>query len=372
MLNCFRIGNNSSEGMSPAYLEKTYLWARCFSLSICLREYDEDWKFVNRAKEVIVMRLLGLSCGRKMGNSEILLKEALMKAEEMGGIDVEIIRLHDLTIKPCTGCGACFGTKKPKPEACPIRDDVAFLWDRIMECDGLIVSLPVYILTPPGYYKVFCDRALHDVSFQMEMKKLGIETPGDERSFKPRAGAFIAVGGAPLPYWVSLGLPLMYCLTFPRQIEIVDQLQVLGAGNPGQVLLDEEAMKRAGKLGRHVAEAMGKLGKVFGEVKYMGDEPGTCPVCHTNLMVVGKESPIECAVCGIKGTIKVDNGKITVTFPEGEQKKSRLTLAGKAIHFYEIGDMNREFQRNKDKITQGMIDKYKSYKSYSLPPGGKA
>lgn len=291
-----------------------------------------------------------------------------MGAEETSGIDVEIIRLLDLTIKPCTGCGACFQSKKPKPQACPIEDDVSFLWDRIMECDGLIISAPVYILTPPGYFKVFCDRALHDVSFQLEMKKRGIEGPGDERSFKPRAGAFISVGGAPLPYWVSLGLPLMYCLTFPRQIAVVDQMQVLGAGMPAQVLLNEKAIKRARELGRHVAEAMGKLGKVFSEVDYVGDEPGTCPVCHTNLMLVGNESPIECAICGIKGSIQVDDGKITVTFDEEEQKKSRLTLKGKAIHFYEIGDMHREFEQNKGRISKEMIEKYKSYKSYSLPP----
>ena len=42
-----------------------------------------------------------------MGNSEILLKEALMAAEERSGAEVEIIRLMDLTIKPCTGCEAC-------------------------------------------------------------------------------------------------------------------------------------------------------------------------------------------------------------------------------------------------------------------------
>jgi multimeric flavodoxin WrbA len=56
------------------------------------------------------MSILGLHCGRRMGNSEILLKEALMGAEERSGVEAEIIRLMDLTIKPCTGCEAC--TKK--------------------------------------------------------------------------------------------------------------------------------------------------------------------------------------------------------------------------------------------------------------------
>lgn len=52
------------------------------------------------------MKVLGLTCGRKMSNTEILVKEALMGAEEAGA-EVEIVRLMDLSIKPCTGCNSC-------------------------------------------------------------------------------------------------------------------------------------------------------------------------------------------------------------------------------------------------------------------------
>ena len=52
------------------------------------------------------MKVLGISCGRKMGNSEILLKEALM-AMEAEGAEIEMIRLHDMYIKPCLGCNGC-------------------------------------------------------------------------------------------------------------------------------------------------------------------------------------------------------------------------------------------------------------------------
>ena len=49
------------------------------------------------------MKVLGLSCGRRMGNSEVLLREALAETENRGA-DIEIIRLGDLAVKPCTGC----------------------------------------------------------------------------------------------------------------------------------------------------------------------------------------------------------------------------------------------------------------------------
>lgn len=57
------------------------------------------------------MKLLGLTCGRKMGCSEILLKEALMGAEELG-IDVEIslsgkasVAWNGLLCRPSRGRG---------------------------------------------------------------------------------------------------------------------------------------------------------------------------------------------------------------------------------------------------------------------------
>jgi multimeric flavodoxin WrbA len=57
-------------------------------------------------REGFEMKLLGLSCGRKMQNTEVLVKEAMRAAEELGA-DVGMIRLLDLNIKPCTGCVNC-------------------------------------------------------------------------------------------------------------------------------------------------------------------------------------------------------------------------------------------------------------------------
>lgn len=51
-------------------------------------------------------KTVGLSCGRKYGNSEILLKEAFIGAEELG-VESEIIRAMELRVKPCIGCETC-------------------------------------------------------------------------------------------------------------------------------------------------------------------------------------------------------------------------------------------------------------------------
>ncbi len=311
------------------------------------------------------MKLLGLSAGRKMGNSEVLLKEALMGAEELG-IDVEMLRLHDLHIKPCTGCTACVQGKNGLlfggPGECVIKDDDMPLFnEKLWQSDGLIISMPVFIFQPPGYLKLLADRCgpSHDQAFVIEAKKIsGGKSAVDERVFKPRVGGFLSVGGAPHADWVSLGLPLMHSFTFPMEIQIVDMYQVNAAAIPGQVALDDNAIARARKLGANVARFMGKPKE---EIEYMGDDPGTCPVCHCNAMIVGKESPVECAICGIKGDLKEKDGKITITFSEEQKAISRLTIAGKQRHFFEIGDVQKEFDRRKAEVPARM-EKYKAYK----------
>jgi multimeric flavodoxin WrbA len=299
-----------------------------------------------------------------MGNSEILLKEALLAAEE-AGIEVEMLRLHDLNIKPCTGCNACVQGKHGLifggSGECVIKnDDMPLFNEKLWQSDGLIISSPVFIFQPSGYLKLLADRCgpSHDQAFIIEAKKIaGGKSEVDERIFKPRVGGFLSVGGAPHADWVSLGLPLLHSFTFPMEIKIVDMQQVCAAAIPGQVTLDDKAIGRARQLGQNVA---GSMGKPQDELKYLGDKPGTCPVCHCDVMLVGSTSVIECAVCGIQGVLEERNGKVSVTFSPEQQAISRLTLAGKRRHFFEIGDVQQEFDRRKAELPARM-GKYAAY-----------
>ena len=305
-----------------------------------------------------------------MGNSEILLKEALMAAEESGA-EVELLRLHELNIKPCIGCISCSKDQQSGGTgACVIKDDdMPFFNEKLLACDGIIVGIPVYIMGPPGYFKVLCDRIgpSHDIAWQMEAKKIaeadGRESKIDPRYFKERVSGFIAVGGAPTPDWLSLALPLMNLFTFPMQIEVIDQMQVMASPLPAQVVLNVEALERARRLGRNVGEAMGKSPE---QLEWKGDDPGTCPVCHSNVMIVGKRSPVECAICGIKGELVENNGEITVTFSEEQKSIARLTIEGKKMHFDDVVETvgkNMPFMGE----VQSRLKKYLSIKSVKPP-----
>ena len=135
------------------------------------------------------MKILGLSCGRKKGNSEVLLREALLEAENHGA-EVEIIRLHDLNIKPCTGCENCVtkgfhGTAGYEYECIIKNDDMPFLLNKLWDADGQIISAPSYTYNPPGYFRLVLDR-LHSAG---------------KRGLKPIPGAVMCVGGSD---WVNM------------------------------------------------------------------------------------------------------------------------------------------------------------------------
>jgi multimeric flavodoxin WrbA len=319
------------------------------------------------------MKLLGLTCGRRMGNTEVLMKEAMMGAEESGA-EVELIRMLDLEIGQCKQCKSCLWFTEG-PGKCVIKDDGPFLYDKIMDADGFILGVPIYCWTAPGQVFVIRDRILGprvDVAFAIEAKKSGTGMMGmgpaepDERLFKPRVAGFIVNGGAHTT--AQLALPPLHTLTFSMQAAVVDQLLVYDAtAIPGAAVLMDNALKRANKLGRNVAAA---LGTQYDDVEYKGDDPGTCPMCHNNLMLVGNTNTIECSVCNILGKVRVEGDALSVTWPEEELKKGRLTIEGKRLHGTEIMEVMENLKPRFGEIP-GKIAKYKEYDCIVKPPKKK-
>jgi multimeric flavodoxin WrbA len=258
--------------------------------------------------------------------------------------------------------------------ACIHKDDGPFLFEKIMECDALLISAPIYSLTPPGYLIAIRDRILGnkvDVASLAEVKKSQGKDERfnqtfhiDDRIFKNRIGAFISVGGAVSHDWVTMGLPLLYTMVFPMNIKIVDQMQVRGVADDGAITLKENELKKARNLGMNMVKASKQP---YNEVQFVGEDKGICPVCHCNTIVIDNDSSIICAACGIRGTLKSDGKKIIPVFPPAEQKKSHLFVEGKRIHHFEIGNVIKELEPYKDKIP-ALTEKYASYKAPIIPP----
>jgi multimeric flavodoxin WrbA len=241
-------------------------------------------------------RVLGLACGQPDGSAEILLKAALQEAERAGA-SVELVRLDDLRLPS--------GPDPAEP------DDAWWFWEKLVECDGWIISTPIISRTVTARLKLLGDRLLGpnaDAAIVEEL--LAVRRAGgeptvpfrvDERVLKPRVAGFLAVGGALTPQWKTLTLPVMHTMTFSMHMAVVDQVMVDGAGTPRSIVLDESAVARAGELGANVAS---QLGRPFDDAEYRG-EPGLCPLCHLSVVeLVG--TSVACATCGARGELTPD------------------------------------------------------------------
>jgi len=311
------------------------------------------------------MRILGITAGRKMGNTEILLREALGEAQQMGA-EVEMANLHDFNIKPCNGCEGCTMkvTRGGKPDCVyKGKDDMDVIMEKFAAADGIIVSVPSFVLQPQGIYKVFIDRWLpYEAALLMQAKII-------ERA--PQRVAGLITAGGSTQNWMSLTLPALQMSMFMQSIKVVDQMMATRVARPGHVVLKPELLERARVLGRNVAQA---AQTPYDEVRWLGDqEDGWCKACHSNLLMQGKPHwdgtiyEIECAMCGAGGSIEIEDGKPVFVIAEDGLKHCRIFSEGRANHFYEIMETQKQAFENIDKIKAG-CEKYRHQNIAVLKP----
>ncbi len=102
------------------------------------------------------MKVIGIvGSPRKNGNTELLTAHTL-KAIAEEGLDIELIRLAGLEIKPCNACELC-----RKEERCSIEDDFLPIYHKMKEADGIILASPVYYGSASALIKALMERAGH-------------------------------------------------------------------------------------------------------------------------------------------------------------------------------------------------------------------
>ena len=324
------------------------------------------------------MKVLGLACGRKMGNTEVLVREALMGAEEISGAETEIIRLLDLTIKPCRGCECNYWRLEEPDKGCIIKDDhFQFVVNKIIECDGIILGAPCYGSRPPGYLLVMADRFMGVTTSQQ--KKLNA---------KIRPQGVISVGGSDR---VGVMLPLLNSNRLIRGTYLVDQISVIWTSRPDQVVLNDTAIARARKLGINVSQAIKMPAE---KMKYLGNEDKhhlddyyrsdfdlttqlapplyeACPVCHSDLVRLrGKQ--VECPICCIKGSIEVKDGVPSFICDPDERPSPYAGAAGRKRHDADGIFMHNKLVIEKKEDIKEKMKKYQAHIPATKPPAMKA
>ncbi|MCL4371251.1 MAG: flavodoxin family protein [Chloroflexi bacterium] len=262
----------------------------------------------------MTQKIIGLSCGRKHGNSEHFLKAALMAAEEEG-VESQIIRAMDLKVLPCNSCWACL-----KSGRCA-KDDVDWILEQTLLSDAaVIVSAPVYHLRSCSYLMIIAEKTNHLFSRKADIFE------------RRRVGAAISVGGSGYDGWTSLGLTSIN-LFLQHFTTLVDQVQIDHCAAVGAALTpdNESAIERSRQLGKNVARAL-KL--PFDQWKFMGDEPAvSCPVCHCNIVYVEKDFPeIMCPICEVHGIVSVNGDKFSVAWNSDDVREPRFSTPKERHH----------------------------------------
>ena len=305
------------------------------------------------------MKILAVSAGRKDGNCEVFTKAALMEAEKMG-LEVELVRLRDMDIYPCTACSGQFCAAMDDPTKCVHgKDDAAFLIDKFLDCDGFLMAGPVYSTTGSSMTVTFRDRVFGPKIDAVMMSRFGTPKWAEGR-VKSRPGALISVGGALSSHWVSMGIPTLYSTCFSASTDVVDFMNVTGIANPGAATLDDAWIERAKQLGRNLAQAV-----LDNDHSWRGEptEEDVCPSCHFNAMLFNpKKKDVWCAICGTHGHIVMDGDEMKIEWPEEEQHENHTKPCGLEAHGDEIGEvLMHRYMPHKDEIPA----KLKVYQDYS-------
>lgn len=247
------------------------------------------------------MKILGISCGRRNGNSELLLKTALKEAATQG-IEVEYLRLQDHYIQQCSGCELCSNSDNwpdgKFPESgylCKYKrdsDHLAYIVERIQAADGIIISTPIYNLTVPGSLLVLLNR----------IHAMGFAKHHDPAAAQHTFCATIAVGGSDMTNLIKPMLNFTAVELCGSQMNLVDQMVVQFCAPLHYVTLLPQARERAAKLGGRMAEAVMHPDLPL----YRGgeDNPELCPVCHGDVIQLSGKR-FRCPVCNILGDVEI-------------------------------------------------------------------
>jgi len=310
------------------------------------------------------MILSAFTAGRRNGNCEIYVKEALMAAEKKG-IEVRLYRLTEYNLRPCIACPVLFCPASSDITKCVAKDDAPFLAEAFLDSDGVIFAAPAYSLTANSLFFAFRDKVFGpkmDIAGPMTGMP---EPPFIKGRYKHRPCGLISVGGCLHEHWTGFSLAELHTAVMSAQNEVVDHMNVYGIAQIDAAAVNDEWLEKARKLGSNVADAM-----LTGDISWRGGERGSCPSCHLDLIQIKPGTDdVMCPLCGIYGKISVKDGVTTLDWPDTPEcrQENRFTVEGKVFHLHDINDCMTAFEPFAEQAKE-KAKKYREYKSCIVAP----
>jgi len=185
--------------------------------------------------------LIILGSPRKNGNSETLAQAVAGGILQHPYATLEFIRLNDLHISPCQGCGGC-----NKTSTCVIDDDMTPLYEKVDACDHLILVSPIYFYGLSAQCKIFIDR------FQARWARkylAGIRFRMDEQ----RKGYLLATAATEGKKVFDGALLTARTFLDAIDLELGNSLLIRGVDQRGAVKKRSEILEQATAFGKEIA-----------------------------------------------------------------------------------------------------------------------
>ena len=160
--------------------------------------------------------------------------------------------------------------------------------------------------------------SLQDKTVRADQKALAQEYSGGAEYTPARIGTehFFFKSGLKVYY-----LPLAEITRCFRRVEFIDsRVGCCEMGMPMESMVicgpEETELAQIRMAGERMGKALADgCGKPHTEIPFIGDM-GVCPVCHSNFisLIPGQGMKVECPICGIEGTLSIENGEIKVNY----------------------------------------------------------
>ena len=185
---------------------------------------------------------------RRGGNTARLTDQAAAGAAEAGA-SVEKVVLRELDISPCLEIYGC-----KKDGRCVINDDFQRLYDLCLDCQGMILSSPIFFYTVSAHTKIMMDR------FQsLWVKKYWIDGVKFGQWEPRRRGLFISVGATHGKRLFDGALDTVRYFMDVLDMELGQSLLYRGLDAKGEVERRPEYLGEARAAGAALAASLAEL-----------------------------------------------------------------------------------------------------------------
>ena len=115
------------------------------------------------------MKILGINGSPRGSRSQTLrLVRAVLDGAKSAGAEVELVDVAKLRIDYCIGCTVCY-----ERGTCVLKDDFAELYQKMLDCDGIVLGSPNYIDSVTAQIKTMLDRMADAIHCQAFIGKYG-------------------------------------------------------------------------------------------------------------------------------------------------------------------------------------------------------